>query len=97
MTGGNEDRVYITYLDIIYSKDNNIRRQACWVATEKPFSFLIGKVLTMSALFMMLLIVAYLGSTLLLYNNQFPFLIGKVLTSLYLKRREMCYESFHSL
>ena len=46
MTGGNEDRVYITCLDIMYSKGNNIRRQACWVATEKPFPFLIGKVLT---------------------------------------------------
>ena len=46
ITVENEDRVYITCLDIIYSKGNNIRRQACWVATEKPFPFLIGKVLT---------------------------------------------------
>ena len=46
MTGRNEDRVYITYLDIIYSKDNNVRIQACWVAKGKTSSFLIGKVLT---------------------------------------------------
>lgn len=46
MTGRNEDRVYITYLDIIYSKDNNVRIQACWIAKGKTFSFLIGKVLT---------------------------------------------------
>ena len=48
ITVENEDRVYITCLDIIYSKGNNIRRQACWVATEKPFPFLIGKVLTIT-------------------------------------------------
>ena len=58
-------------MDIIYSKDNNIRSQACWVATEKPFSFLIGKVLTGGK-----------GDT---YEKtrkgvRFTFLIGKVLT-----------------
>ena len=55
-------------MDIIYSKGNNIRRQACWVATEKPFPFLIGKVLTDS------------GAISIERLGTFPFLIGKVLT-----------------
>ena len=55
-------------MDIIYSKGNNIRRQACWVATEKTFPFLIGKVLTFSTL-------AFITK-----EEKFPFLIGKVLT-----------------
>ena len=69
ITVENEDRVYITCLDIIYSKGNNIRRQACWVATEKSFPFLIGKVLTIAKQFLN-------GKR----SFPFPFLIGKVLT-----------------
>ena len=93
MTGRNEDRVYITYLDIIYSKDNNVRIQACWVAKGKTSSFLIGKVLTFKTsilpyiqLSFHSLQVRYLRAK----NNyfgttkeaiaRFPFLIGKVLT-----------------
>ena len=60
-------------MDIIYSKGNNIRRQACWVATEKPFPFLIGKVL----------IYLLLGwSPFHERRILFPFLIGKVLTKI---------------
>ena len=61
ITVENEDRVYITCLDIIYSKGNNIRSQACWVATEKPFPFLIGKVLTYAAATIVSSICAYVS------------------------------------
>ena len=73
MTGRNEDRVYITYLDIIYSKDNNVRIQACWVAKGKTFSFLIGKVLTGACTIRHLYTAEAVAKAL-------PFLIGKVLT-----------------
>ena len=58
-------------MDIIYSKGNNIRRQACWVATEKPFPFLIGKVLTDEPT----------DDEWSVILGEFPFLIGKVLTT----------------